>query len=367
MRRTRPLRLRLHGLLAFGALWLACAGGERVAYGPVLDCAPKGNARPICGFQNPEDLVALPGNEAILVSEYGAMEGNRPGRLSLLTLADESRKVLFEGGDARGAVPRWGSAACPGPPAAGFSPHGIHLSERPSGELQLLVVQHGGRESIEFFEVLGADADWRVAWRGCVIAPGQAWLNSVAAIPSGGFVATSMMERPPDGADLAAAFDSGVSTGYVVTWTPEAGLGRLDGGDGRMPNGIEVSSDGRLVFVNCAGDNEVRRISRETGEIEATARLVGLDNARWSSDGRLVVASIRETDSASFETCMGLTEGACPLAFSIVAIDPITMRTDELYANVGPPMGGGTIGLVVGDELFVGSFAGDRILRVALD
>ena len=30
-------------------------------------------------------------------------------------------------------------------------------------------------------------------------------------------------------------------------------------------------------------------------------------------------------------------------------------------------MGAGTVGLVIGDELFIGSFAGDRILRVTLD
>jgi hypothetical protein len=29
-------------------------------------------------------------------------------------------------------------------------------------------------------------------------------------------------------------------------------------------------------------------------------------------------------------------------------------------------MGAGTVGLRVGDELFIGSFAGDRVLRVAL-
>ena len=64
---------------------------------------------------------------------------------------------------------------------------------------------------------------------------------------------------------------------------------------------------------------------------------------------------------------MSLTTGACPIGFSIVAIDPDTMETEELYANQGPPMGGGTVGLVIGKELFIGSFAGDRILRVALD
>ena len=45
---------------------------------------------------------------------------------------------------------------CPGPPPPAFSPHGIHLSERSDGRLQLLAVQHGGRESVEFFAPAGA-------------------------------------------------------------------------------------------------------------------------------------------------------------------------------------------------------------------
>ena len=38
----------------------------------------------------------------------------------------------------------------------------------------------------------------------------------------------------------------------------------------------------------------------------------------------------------------------------------------EVYRSTGAPMGAGTVGLQVGDELFMGSFAGDRILRADL-
>ena len=38
-----------------------------------------------------------------------------------------------------------------------------------------------------------------------------------------------------------------------------------------------------------------------------------------------------------------------------------------VYESHGAPMGGGTVGLQVGSELFVGSFKGDRILRIQLD
>jgi len=199
------------------------------------------------------------------------------------------------------------------------------------------------------------------------VAPERTWINSVAALPTGGFLATNMMERLDDEEDLAAAFSAGVATGYVVSWNPEEGFGRLAGGDGAMPNGIEVSPDGQLVYLNSSGDGEVRRINRRTGVVEATSALPGLDNARWAPDGRLVVASVLSLDSDAFELCSALTEGACPIEFQIVAIDPITMVQEVLYRNEGPPMGGGTVGLVVGDELFIGSFAGDRLLRVSLD
>ena len=333
---------------------------------PITTCEPEGPARPVCSFTNPEDLVALPGGEAILVSEYGGMEGHVAGALAVLLLETDQRRELFRGGGAgAAATPGWGDAACPGPLSAAFSPHGIHLSTRDDGALQLLVVQHGGRESIEYFEVSGSGRDWSVEWRGCVVAPDDAWLNSVAALPGGGFVTTRMIERPTDGADLATAIARGGPDGYVLEWLPGRGFAILGGSESQMPNGIEASADGRLVFLN--GGGEVRRIVRATGEIEARVQLGGLDNARWSSDGRLVVANLTSETPDDLALCFQLTSGACPMSFRIVAIDPDSMEIEELYSNQGPPMGGGTIGLVIDDELFIGSFAGDRILRVDLE
>jgi hypothetical protein len=364
VRTTRSL-LSIVGLLVVALL----AGAEERRLSVVVGCEPEGNARPICKFQSPEDLVALPGGEAVLVSEYGAMEGNRPGRLALLVVATDERRELWNGGDADAAKASWGDPACPGPPSPAFSPHGIHLSRR-GDTLQLLVVQHGGRESIEFFEVSGSGSDWSTSWRGCVVAPEKAWLNSVAALPGGGFVTTKMMDRMESMEDLAEAFSEGLVQGYALEWEPGRGFSVLGGSHGSMPNGVETSADGRLVFLNSSGESEVRRIERATGKVEAKATgIPGLDNARWGSDGRLVVASVTAEGGHSddFSLCMNLREGACPIPFQIVAIDPKSMETEVLYANEGPPMGGGTVGLLIGKDLFVGSFAGDRILRVTLD
>jgi hypothetical protein len=346
-------------------LGLACKTEREI--GPITTCEPKGPARPICGFQNPEDLVALPGDEAILVSEYGAMEGGRPGDLALFVLDSDQRRVLFRGGDADGLASTWGDPACPGPPPPAFSPHGISLSTRPDGALQLLVVQHGGRESIELFEVEGSGRDFDVVWRGCVVAPDDTWLNSVAALPGGGFVTTHMMSRSAGEQDPNLAFQSTEPTGYALEWSRDRGFRMLAGSEGVVPNGIEVSADGSKVFLNISGESEVRRIDRSTGRIEARAAVSLPDNARWAPDGRLLVASLLPDDSIDFTACTDLESGACPLGFQIVAIDPDSMETEVLYQNQGPPMGAGTIGLQVGNELFIGSFAGDRILRVSLD
>ena len=62
--------------------------------------------------------------------------------------------------------------------------------------------------------------------------PTRAWLNAVAATPEGVFVSARMMERLGAAEDEAAALHDEAAQGYVVTWSPQEGLGRLAGGDG---------------------------------------------------------------------------------------------------------------------------------------
>ena len=54
----------------------AAIAGDAASPGPILDCVAKDNARPICKFQSPEDIVPLPGNEALLISGYGALDAS---------------------------------------------------------------------------------------------------------------------------------------------------------------------------------------------------------------------------------------------------------------------------------------------------
>jgi hypothetical protein len=132
-----------------------------------------------------------------------------------------------------------------------------------------------------------------------------------------------------------------------------------------MPNGIEVSADGAEIYLNLYSAGEVRRIARDSGRILATGRVRNPDNSSWASDGRLLVAS-HTGGIAEQMACMRLREGACGMAFEIVALDPHSLEGEAIFANAGSPMGGGTIAIEVDGDLLMGSFAGNRLIRARL-
>ena len=347
------------------ALLLACGGSTP----PVTGCETERGIQPICGFQNPEDLVLLP-DGSFLVSQMGGMDGSAPGNLARFDPDAAGPEPLFavDPGDVAAGAPAkgWGDAACPGPPTA-FAPHGIDLGTRPDGALQLLAVNHGGREGIEFFEVTMGDPVY-VEWRGCALPEGENVLNDVVALPDGGFLTTRMLSQMgglSGFADLVRA-SLGFATGVVLAWSPEQGFQEVADTAGPGPNGVTASPDGRYVFVTLYMGNEVRRVARDGSEPPASAEVPLPDNLSWSSDGRLLVASHTGT-LADMMACSGIEPGtACGMAFQIVAIDPETLETEIVFENTGAPMGAGTVAVERNGELFIGSFAGDRLIRTPL-
>jgi len=353
--------------LSFAALTIVLLGSAALNAEPIVECVPKGNARPVCGFSNPEDIVALPGNEAILIGEYGASAA-ATGRLVVFELASEKQHTVYRGGQGKGAAEAgWGDPSCTTPPAEPFNSHGIDLVRRDDGRLQLLVIQHGSREAVELFEVLGAGTDWRVEWRGCVPAPPNASLNSVAGVSNGDFYTTQMIPLEP-AIDLKKRIPRHI-TGHAFAWSQaDTSFRKIGGTDGAMPNGIVTSRDGRFIYMNATAEHSVRKVEVATGRELGRATVDMPDNARWAPDGRVLISSLaRDLTPEDFAACLSIKRGACSIPFKIVALDPDSMTIVEtLYEADGAPMGAGTVGLRVSDELFIGSFHGDRILRVNL-
>jgi hypothetical protein len=136
---------------------------------------------------------------------------------------------------------------------------------------------------------------------------------------------------------------------------------------GQLPNGLALSRDETKLFVNYSLESKLRRIDLATGTVETSVTIPSPDNSTWAPDGRLLVASLGRFSREEFLACAKFERGACPLPFRIYAVWPGNFEKEIVYEGEGPPMGAGTVGLRVGDELFVGSFASDRLLRVKLD
>jgi hypothetical protein len=348
--------LRITCLLGFGFL-----AGCQSEVTPIIECEPSNGLTPVCGFQNPEDLAWVPDSDWIIVSQFGVMDGSRPGNLALFERNQETLQVVFPQ-ETTGAAPPvagWGEADC-SMPGQEFAPHGLDLARLGDGRLRLLVVNHGGRESVEMFEVSNTSPRPEIHWRGCVMGPEDAYFNDLVNLSDGGFLATHMMPKSAQFFEQLKGL-LGFDTGHVMRWSRGDGFSSVPGTDSPFPNGIEISADEKVIYLNIYMASEVRKIRLFDGELLATANVASPDNITWGSDNRLLVAS--HTDGLTeLLACQELDKGACGFSFEIVELDSNTMARTTLLRHRGPPMGAATVALQLGSRIYMGSFAGDRIV-----
>ncbi|WP_187276505.1 SMP-30/gluconolactonase/LRE family protein [Parahaliea maris] len=347
------------GMLLAALLGLAGVSGAGIADPGerAVPCETRDGIEPVCGLSAPEDIVVAPGGEGLV---FGQMHA--PGGLFLLDTGDHSVTPLYSGADRDSTA--WGQADCRQPPQILLA-HGIDLSQRKDGRWQLLVVNHGGRESVEFYEWLPGPGAPAVAWRGCVAAPEDASLNDVAGLPDGGFLVTRMTSTQSPNWELflaAIGFDNGV----VYQWSAGEGYRTLPATKGRFPNGIVLSPDGGSFFVNMYLGNKVVKFSFPGGEPLGQVSVSKPDNASWSPDGKLLVASQFGSLLALFDS-LSLPPGTPSLLpYAVMEVDPETLAKRELFWHEGAPMGAGTVAVQVEDAVYVGSYVGDRLVRVPL-
>lgn len=333
------------------------------------NCTAVGKLVPYCGLSHPEDLEVLPGGGGVITSDMHIAQGPNgviglPGTLKWLDPQTGSITVLYPSKSAPQGHAGWGDPACQGEIGERLMAHGFHLSQRDDGAWQLLVVNHNQRESVEFFELAGTNGQWSLSWRGCVIPPPPNRLNDVVGLPDGSLLVTTMHRLGEvDFKQAKQKAQQGENTGFLWRWRPDQGFSEQAGSAAPRPNGVQVDKAGRYAYLNCAADGgEVRKIDLLTGTVVGTASVPHPDNASWAEDGRLLVTGA--APGANSASCFATPELPCLNAFHVYAIDPVSMNAERIFTHSGPPFGGGTIAVQYGTDLFIGSFAGDRVMAV---
>lgn len=312
----------------------------------------------ICGLHSPEDLtVTADGN--VLFTQMAAGAG-----VSLLNVESLQVSHLYRADESQ-PQPGWGDPGCVASPGEDILVHGLDLSKRTDDRWQLLTTNHGGRESVEAFEFFPGESP-ALVWRGCIELPEELTFNDVASLPGGGFLATHQYTRGQGLWGLIKAM-LGMDTGAVYRWSPGAGFQELPETAAPFPNGIVAAPDGKHFFVNSWAGGEVRKYSLEPVVLQGVAQIQGPDNASWGPDGQLLVASHRYSLTSLADGFPQEDGGPAPLRFAIVSLDPQTMEHRDILLREGAPMGAGTTAVMLGEYLYIGSYLGDRMIRVPVE
>jgi hypothetical protein len=309
---------------------------------------PATAATPITGVLGPEDLEQIPGTRLVIVSQLYATRDNVKGDLALLdTASDRVRPLTIRIVREKG----WGDPTCLAPPAH-IGPHGIHLSRRRDGRLQLLVVNHQERESIELLEM---NSRGDAVWRGCVKSVEA--FNDVVALPGGGFVATV-----PTAHGQEEKVD-GTVAGFLTEWRPAQGFRKLPGSDAAFNNGVQLSPDGRTLYFPAWTAHEIIRYDRVGQKITGRVKVDFMpDNLSVAADGTYLVAGI---DGLPGRDCRKV-DNQCSPPFTVARFDPRTMKVTALYHGKPGEMAGSSVALQVGRDLYLGSYTGARILKMPI-
>jgi hypothetical protein len=249
--------------------------------------------------------------------------------------------------------------------------HGLALRPAAEGRYTVYATNHGGRESIEVFELnleAGPAGIPSAIWVGCVLLPPKLAANSVAAFSDGTLVATVLILPGKTFEDAFAMRN----TGIVLQWTPGTpAFVELKGTELVANNGIETSPDDREFYVASTPTRRVYAFSRTRpgdGPLRfAQLKDFGPDNVRWTTDNRLITAGLIDDEPA----CGGRPKDEkgirCPMGYAVATIDPRTMTATEIARGARTPSFTGTaMAAVVGNELWLGSFLADRLAYRAL-
>jgi hypothetical protein len=338
-----------------GAVWAQ----QPAAAPPLAACGVHGDIEVLCGTHNPEDLELTPDGKYLIATQF--VNQGRSGTTGAgMALFDIAKKTFSKMGVTDAPDKSWGDPACPGPIGDALVSHGESLAKRKNGVWALYVVNHGGRQSIEMYELKRASspAGWALVWHGCEVAAHD--YNDVAILPDGGFVGTYPTALATGG--TAGPF-GGAVTGYVARWVPGKGESELPATRIRYPNGVVADARGRYIYINEFAGRQVFKYDLEDGKVIGSVKVDFLpDNLTWTKKGLLLAAGVKGARG----DCPEGSGRPCIQGFGVAEIDPAKMQARVIFDSSShePLISGVSSALQVGDAIYLGAFQGDRLVKI---
>jgi hypothetical protein len=322
-----------------------------------LGCVNDANITYLCGPANAEDILQIGESEWLLASGMnGELSGNGiNGSLHLINHIDKTYEVLFPSENPVIEQDMEMFANCPGPiDTSNISIHGLTMQTLDTGpdHYRVYITSHGAREAIEVFDV-DAFLKPTVKWVGCIPVPATSWSNSITILADGGFYATQFMDLVSDSIENVVAEEI---TGHVFEWHPGGEVTVVPNTHLSGANGIVISDDERWLYVAAFGTREIVRFDTSVVPMskETVALRIAPDNLRWSAEGTLYTAG-----NFAVEECANTDCGA---GWGVYEIDPDSLEAELISSiDASAALGDASSALVVGDEIWVGTFDGDRL------
>jgi len=245
---------------------------------------------------------------------------------------------------------------------ASFQPHGISLWAGEDGRDALFVINHPPPQTglpentIEIFDLLEGP---RLVHRATLTDPLLVMINDLVAVDIDRFYVTRTHRYPPGGMQAIETYLQ-LSGAQVLFYGPGGFRSAIE--DLVYPNGINVSPDGRTLYVAAVSDMALRVYERDPARESLRLREVvplpgGPDNIEVAADGSLWIGAHPKLLRVG-------AHAADPAARSPSQVLRVTPdgRVDEVYLDSGEQISAASVAAVRGRRLLIGQIFDDGFL-----
>jgi len=313
----------------------------------------KGTCSPVVGITGPEDIVIHPETGVAYISacDRRAVSLGRPGKGGIfaydLNLAGAKPVNLTPTAD------------------PDFQPHGISLYTGLSGQSILFVINHqGGEHTIEIYALQSG----QLFHQKTLADPALVSPNDLVAVGPDQFYVTND-HRYPSGIKRTLEDYLKLPLSNVLFYTGSKFVEAAS--DIGYANGINVSADGRLLYVSATVRGELhvydRNISTHTISLKEKLNLrTGLDNIELDQNGRLYIAA-----HPKLLTFVKHAKNSAVLSPSQIlrleARPAGGYDLEEIYLNTGEEISGSSVGAVHNNRMLIGTVFDPKILDCQLE